>query len=348
MNWFRLALGLSFVVACSSGSSPGGGSGGTGGGPAGTGGTTVGTGGAGGVGVAATTPQAYKTCDQTNRVGGFVVDLKSNAGSTPFTAISGGAKGGVDPTAIWEEAAKDGDCRLMVGRMLVCNTPCPGGKLCAGSNMCIDEPLTQDTGTLTITGLAGPVSLMWISGQGYSGSLTNYPPAAPEVDIGLKTSGGKLPAISLAGRGIEPLQFAGTGLKVARNQPLAVSWTAPARNKSTRVRIKLDIAHHGGIAARIDCDVADTGSTAISATLVTKLMDRGLAGFPTISLTRQTSDATSVGPGCADFAVASEESRDIEVEGVVSCTQDGPCSPGDTGCKTCPTGMTCGKDLRCK
>jgi hypothetical protein len=282
------------------------------------------------------------------RVGGFVVDLKRNPGSTPFTAISGGVKGGVDPNAIWEETAKDGDCRLMAGRMLVCTTPCPGGKVCAGSNMCIDEPLTQDTGTLTITGLAGSMPLTWISGQGYYASLTSYPPAAPEADIALKTSGGKLPPVSLAGRGIEPLQFGGTGLKVARNQPLAVSWTAPAKNKSTRVRIKLDIAHHGGIAARIDCDVADSGSTTISAALVTKLMDRGLAGFPTISLTRLTADSTSGGPGCVDFAVASEESRDIEVEGVVSCTQDGPCSPGDTGCKTCPTGMTCGKDLRCK
>jgi len=340
-RWFPVALGLSSVVACSSGSSPGGAAGGTGGG-------LTGTGGSGGVGVEATTPQAYKACDQTNRLGGFVVDLESNAGSTPFSQIAGGVKGGVDPTAAWDEMAKDGDCRLMTGRMLVCNTPCTGEQTCAGSNMCIDQPKFQDTGTLTITGVAGAMPLAWKEGQGYYASLPNYPPAAPEVDIGLKTSGGKLPAIALAGRGIEPLQFAGTGLKVARNQPLAVSWTAPAKNKSTRVHIKLDIAHHGGIAARIDCDVADTGSTTISGALVTKLMDRGLAGFPTISLTRQTSDATSVGPGCADFAVASEESRDIEVEGVVSCTQDGPCSPGDTGCKTCPTGMTCGKDLRCK
>jgi len=35
----------------------------------------------------------------------------------------------------------------------------------------------------------------------------------------------------------------------------------------------LDIAHHGGIPARVECDVADTGAAAISAGLIGKLVE---------------------------------------------------------------------------
>ena len=140
---------------------------------------------------------------------------------------------------------------------------------------------------------------------------------------------------------------------MARSQPLAVTWTPSAKSKSARIYLKLDIAHHGGIAARINCDLADSGSVTIPASLVTKLMDRGLAGFPSITLTRRTVDSTIVGPGCVDFVVASEEAREVEVEGVISCntSEDKPtCTPEEVkdGCKQCPTGMKCGDGFRCK
>jgi hypothetical protein len=223
--------------------------------------------------------------------------------------------------------------------MLVCNTPCAGGMICAGANKCVAEPATQDLGTVTFSGLGAPVSLMLANFQ-YSGSLAAeapYPPFASEAEVRVQTGGGKYDAFTLAGRGLEPLEFAGTGLRVARGQPLAVSWKAPAKAGSTRVHLKLDIAHHGGISARLECDVADNGSTTIPAVLINQLMDRGVAGFPLLSLTRQTADSTTIAPGCVDFVVASEEARDIEVEGVVSCNQEHPCPAG----KICQTDLTC-------
>jgi hypothetical protein len=340
IRWSLLSLGiLALAMACSSGSSSG-----TGGGTGGTG-----TGGAGGGGAPAGPPLAYTPCDQARRVGGFSVELKRNEGSTPFTAVNGGVKNAVDPSAVWQQIDKDGDCRLLIGPN-PCAMSCPNGKVCSGANTCVDEPLTQDTGMLTVSGLSAPVSLMWLTGQGYSTSLTmGYPPAAPEAQIALKTGGGTTSPISLAGRGIEPLEFAGTGLRVARNQPLAVNWTASPKSKSARIHIKLDIAHHGGISARIECDVADSGSASISATLVGKLMDRGVAGFPSINLTRQTIDSTTIPAGCVELAVASNEERLVDVEGVISCNTEEPTCPAeDKECKACPTGMSCGKDARCK
>src|SRR3954466_1022015 len=137
-----------FVVACSSGSSSG--TGGSGGSPAGTGGT----------GVPAATALAYKPCDQAMRLGGLSVELKRNEGSTPYTAVTGAVKNAADPGAAWRELMKDGDCRLLVGAP-PCSAACESGKVCNGANACVAEPLTQDTGTLTVTGLSAAVSLMW-------------------------------------------------------------------------------------------------------------------------------------------------------------------------------------------
>jgi hypothetical protein len=331
-----LVLGL-FAVACSSAST--GGTGGEGGG-----GGTGGGGGGGTGGVAA--PLAYKPCDRASRLGGFSVSLKPNEGSTPFTAIGGGVKNAVDAMeATWHELAKDGDCRLITGKNLVCSQTCPDGQMCAGDNKCAAEPLTQDTGSLTVTGLPVPVSLPFdLSSGGYFYALpatAPYPPVAAETALALKTTGGKLQPFSLAGRGVEPLVFAGTGLKVMRDQPLTVTWTAPAKAGSARIHLGLDIGHHGGIAARIECDVADTGSTTVAAPLVTKLMDQGLAGFPAISLSRQTADSTTTAGGCVDFVVASDQERPVEVPGVVSCNSNSKCEADDTDCKDCPTGMSC-------
>jgi hypothetical protein len=343
-----LVLGfVAFGFACSSGS--GSGTGGSGGDGA--------TGGSGGS-AAGGTPLAYKPCDLAARLGGFSVQLVRNEGSTPFTDVTGAVKGAVDPTAVWREMAKEGDCRMMIGPA-PCSVACASGKVCGGASTCVDEPLTQDVGTVTVSGLGSPLTLMQLEPpappvytlqkQDATALQSRYPPFAPEAEVGIKTSGGKYPAISLAGRGIEPLEFAGRGLKVAHNQPLPITWTASAKNRSARIHIKLDIAHHGGISARIECDVADTGSTTISAALINKLMDQGVAGLPGIALTRQTVDSTTVPGGCVDFTVASEEAREIEVEGVISCTTtDATCPPDEMGCKACPAGKTCGRDFQCK
>jgi hypothetical protein len=339
----RLAFGLLACLACSSSSDPAASGGG--------GGSGAGAGGAGGSGGGGSTGTlAYKPCDPNNRAGLFSVSLVQSDDTPSFTAFQGGVKNGIDPTRAWDESAKEGDCRVLKGRMLVCSTPCAVGKVCAGSNMCVDEPTTQDTGTVTVTGLGATQTVSFIAGQGYYATLpagTAFPPFAPDAQVLLKSTGGKYPALSLAGRGVEPLEFAGTGLLIARGKPLAVSWTAPKKAGSSRIHVSMDIAHHGGIASRLECDVADTGSTTVPATLINKLLDQGMAGFPSINLTRQTLDSTMLAPGCVEFAVASARERSLDVEGVISCTGNPPCPDGEK-CTFCPMGQTCQTNLSCK
>jgi hypothetical protein len=170
-----------------------------------------------------------------------------------------------------------------------------------------------------------------------------YPPFASGAVIQLSASGGSLSAFTLAGRGITPLDFPAASLPVVRNQALTIHWTAPPSAESTQIFVRLDISHHGGGTARVECNVPDNGTMTIPAGLITQLVDRGTAGFPTLSLTRQTVDSKLIGAGCVDMVVASPVAREVEVAGSMTCNCDADhmaeCPTDDA--RPCPTGQTC-------
>ena len=130
----------------------------------------------------------------------------------------------------------------------------------------------------------------------------------------------------LAGLGIEPLKaVAGQTLNVEKDKPLTIKWVTPPANGAGRVHLQMDIAHHGGVAAEIHCDLPDTGSVTIPAPLITALIDKGAFGFPMVSLARRSTDSATVGPGCVEFNVAASIDLSLNVDGVVSCTTDAEC-----------------------
>jgi hypothetical protein len=73
--------------------------------------------------------------------------------------------------------------------------------------------------------------------------------------------------------------------------------------------------------------------------MVDRLLELGVAGFPTIILTRVASgSAVSGGPENVDFIVQQYVERAVEIDGLVSCNDS----------KLCPEGQTCQSDLTCK
>jgi hypothetical protein len=285
----------------------------------------------------------YKPCDPASRVGGFTLELvpPDPSVSKPGTAqVAGSIQNGVDASQLWVAQASEGDCKLLGLPIPFCDPACGSDKpICTAQNKCIAEPMPQDVGTVTLGGLASPATAMKTGAKYYSPINMPYPPYGPDAEIELRASGGVYKPFTLHGRGIAPLGFTGTGVKVFRNQPLAVHWTPPVDSSYDRIVISLDIGHHGGIAARIECDVADSGSTTIPTTLINKLLDKGTAGFPSINVKRRTVDSTTVGAGCADFVVASPVEAVIEVDGVVSCNDND---------LPCPGGKVCGRDYKCQ
>ena len=166
----------------------------------------------------------------------------------------------------------------------------------------------------------------------YQSQALPHPPCAEGEAVRLSADG-----FSAASTCITPLVLSSSDFSVVRQQGLALAWEGAAEPELTRIRIKLDVSHHGGKKGEIDCEVPDTGRFEIPAALVTALVDLGLAGYPTIVVTRVAA-ASSVEQPDVHFVIASSVEREVDT-GVQSCTADA----------NCPTGQRCNSDnLTCE
>jgi hypothetical protein len=146
-----------------------------------------------------------------------------------------------------------------------------------------------------------------------------------------------VPGFTIEGHGVAALNLTTSPIKLAKDAALALAWTAPSAPGS-EIHIKLDISHHGGSKGKLECDVPDTGSVSIEPTLMTKLLDLGAAGYPTIIVTRYHRDRATSIQGELAVVAASTVEKPVTVPGITSCT--------DT--TECPMGQTCQSDLTCR
>jgi hypothetical protein len=329
MKAVALALFVTLAVGC--GGSPAGpavsnkdagGSGGAGGGSGGSGGDSQDVG-ADGMG------------DSDAVLGSFLIDLVTKAPA--HAALLGIVKDGTQPQLIiWDDVATGGGCTLQAPRVPFCNPSCTNGLACIAGGQCVGYPTLQDVGTVTIKGIGSadlvinPVSLM------YSRDLP-YPPTDEGAPIEVDATGGKLGPFTIKSTGIAPLAFAGP-IPLESGKALSLTWTAPGMPELTRMQIKVDISHHGGTRGQILCDVPDDGALEIPEPLITKLISFGVAGFPSVTLSRVAIGWASVPGGRISLEVSSTAQVDVTIPGLISCT--------DT--TSCPTGKTCQPDQSCK
>lgn len=342
-----LTLAALLAAACSS-SSP---SSGTGGGSS-TGGTTASSTTTSGSGGSSTTGSGTGGAgDPTILVGSFVVRAKPpipgmGGPDTPgSTAVLGKIYDGPSPAAIvWQKGTKEGDCQLLTPKVPFCNTPCGGSAVCVADDTCEPYPLAHSAGEVTVSGLiseAGAVDIVMIpvanTYQPPVSAKLVYPAFAEGDTIKFAASGDYFAPFSVEAKGVAPLAIQSAAIKLDGAQPLALTWTAPAKPEISSIHIKLDISHHGGTKGMIECDTADTGSIQLSASLVKELLDLGVAGYPSIIVTRKSIGSATIKEGRVDAVVSSEVERAIEVAGLTSCTTDADCqSP-----QTCQSDLTC-------
>ncbi len=117
-----------------------------------------------------------------------------------------------------------------------------------------------------------------------------------------------------------------------------MTWTPPAAGAASKIALKLDISHHGGSKGKIECEVADSGSLTLSAAMMTRLLDLGAAGFPTVEVTRQATTHALATSGRVELMISSQVERPVTVPGVRSCTEDENCVAPET----CQSDLTCG------
>lgn len=254
--------------------------------------------------------------------GGVNVDLApaSDSGAGYTTVIARFFDGPTPEASPLKLDSELGDCKLWVPDFPFCSEPC-APDACTADEECTPYPSPLGVGTLTIEGL-GPVLTLQPSStmQVYQApSLANpacpagAPVTASASDLQLEAT--CIPQLELSGP--DPIT-------VMSGQAVKVSWVAAAAE--ARIRIGLDVAHHGGKKGEIDCDVPDTGSFEIPEPLVTKLVGLGVAGYPTINVTR-VSRAVDASRKEVQLLLSSNVVRAVDT-GVKSCQESSQCPQG--------------------
>jgi len=354
------ALAALAVVACGSSDNPensaaesGNSKGGAPASPAGGSGTAaavVTAAGGGGSSAGAAGSSADKQ-PNTGLHGAFTLSLNTareataTSSATPArTSFLGLVSDGAKPSPnSWVEEQSAGGCKLYTPVSPLCEPSCGSLAACVSDNMCVPYPKSQSVGTITLKGVgAAPVEMTPVGSsnnyQPKAGTALPYPPCAESDTLTLSVEGGMFEGFELQTKCIAPLEFQGP-IKLEKATPLKLSWQAPGDPTLARIEMRLNISHHGGSRGEIRCDVEDSGTLELPATMVDRLVELGVAGFPTIVLTRVSSGgAVSSGPENVAFLVQQYVERAVEIEGLVSCND----------MQLCPEGQTCQADLTCK
>jgi hypothetical protein len=326
-------------------SSDGGGTGGAGGTGGGTGGSTGGsggsTGGTGGSGALTT----YKVCDRDKSHGGFAISLNDDDPNPAlrYTGIGGKVMDGVEQVTQAKLVKEVGGCRILQPpEAFMCTPACDLGTQDCTPTGCKPKPHDKDLGKVTVSGLkTGSVELTHSAGlfsYDYLGMLP-HPGFDEGANLSLQATGkdGYGP-FTLKGWGVAPLVVPTAPVTVTRGQPVTLTWTPPSRPGPTRMFIDFSINRHGAIDSWLECTAEDTGSYTITGAMTEELFKNGVSGFPSVNLTRQSGDTTTVQNGCVQLLVTAPISRQLNVTGVVSCNSENPC-PGGKMCRddlTCP------------
>ncbi len=315
----------------------------TGGSDTGTGGTSTGgtsTGGsAGGAGNAGSGGMGSGNAPSTEEVvGNFRITLKDPTASRDgFTEVIGFVYEKPYPQElVWEETHTEGECQLSEPKVPFCDPACTGGSVCVESGDCVTPPVKKSLGDATVKGVrtaagATEFTMKPVAGNYQPGGDTGtipYESFAAGDTLSVTTTGGDFTPITLESTGIEPLVVTTPApVAVESGKPVSLAWEAGS-NPAAKLDIKLEISHHGGVKGMVTCQVPDTGSTEIPEQLVTELIALGVAGYPTVSLTRVTSDAASISAGRVELLVMSQQARPVQIPGLISCSEQEPCPDG--------------------
>lgn len=264
--------------------------------------------------------------------------------TTGSTSVIGKVNDAPTPsTIIWDEVKEEGPCRLEKPRAPFCEGGC-------GADVCVDDDVCQPYATghsvgevklsgVTVTGGGSELVLKEIakSYQPPAGTVFTYPPFAEGDAISVQAAGGDYSAFDLSAKGVAPVAFSSTDFELDEGKALELAWNGAMDPQSSQVHIKIDISHHGGSRGQIECDADDTGALTISAELMTELIKLGVAGFPSVILTRASRGSAKIEVGRVELAVSSKTERIVTVAGYESCTADSDCP--DDG--VCQADLTC-------
>lgn len=281
----------------------------------------------------------FTTCARARDVGGFTLELADD-----FTGLSGQVFDGVIAgnvlQATTEATLADGTCELLEAPALACEPACAAGSTCGLDGTCGPYPSAVSVGEVRTRGLALDLELTPTAPVYYytNPAALPHPGFAAGAGIELTAAGGSGEPFVLRGWGVTPIVPGATTVVAEAGAPLALTWQAPADAGPARVELTLNINGHGLVGSHLRCVALDDGAFEIPADLISTLFADGVSGFPTLRMTRRTSDVAEIDSGCVDLQVLSSVLVEVEIPGLQSCNVDEECTPP----ATCQADRTCG------
>ena len=280
------------------------------------------------VGDPATIPLAGE-CPLDRRFGGFSVDVLPD-----YSLVAGTVADAVNPITVLTPMAAQGDCRLLRRENPFCDPLCEAGQVCNLDEECVPFPSNQDLGRVTVGGLSADVVMQPVEpGRNYFDTQVPHPAFGPGDLIELRTWDTTFGAdVTLHGVGVEPISLGrDDAWTIFDGQDLHVTWNSAGDSLQSRIWVKLNIDQHGTTPVTLFCDLPDTGSADLPASLLSTLINFGVTGFPNATVARRTVDSADIGGGCMDFSVTSPTQPSVRVDGFIPCN-----GPPD-----CPKGQIC-------
>ncbi len=272
-------------------------------------------------------------CDLSEDFGGFVVEAYDE-----YSIVSGAIADGVVPITVLEVIGTDGDCQVKRRNNPFCDPACESGQTCDFDGSCIDYPVNQDLGTVTVLGLEVDVEMeAVVPGNTYFNTSLPHPAFTGGDLIELQMPGGTYGPITLFGVGVDELTANDEEWRVESGHDLIVSWDAPTGEiVRSEVTLRINIDQHGTSPSSVYCTFEDDGEGTVPSSIIQQLVEVGVSGFPSGQLGRRTADRADAGDGCADFEVSSRREVSVDVIGYTPCISS----------NDCPDGQTCNLELQ--
>lgn len=277
----------------------------------------------------------------TEVIGQFNISLneaRTDLGTPPSTTILGKIYDGPNPVPhVAVAIGSSGPCTVYRLAVPFCEGGCTKA-VCVAENTCQPYPQLISVGDVTVSGVLssdGSASIRLLgSNNSYRTSGDTHPvyPGFAEGDtIRLTATGGDDSPFTITAVGVAPLDVAVNSLTLSPHSALELAWTAATGIVSSTVNVNLNLSHHGGSKGYLQCQgVADSGALTIAADLMSQLIDLGVAGFPTLRITRESVGYAPIAAGRVAMVISSEFARTVSVDGFTSCETNADCAATQT------------------
>jgi hypothetical protein len=216
---------------------------------------------------------------------------------------------------VLEELETLGDCRLLKRVAPECTPECiPQSEQCSLDEVCLPWQVQQDVGTLYLAGLNFHVAMKPNKSNAYNeywngGGLTGDAIFDDGALIAAHAAEGMYGPFTLQGHGVAPVVMVDPPKYVHADEDLALEWETS--DGPGEIFVQVSLQNHATTPFTIKCLVEDSGSIAVPAAYVNKLLDALEEGTVAVTVQRRTVDAEDFKTGCIEFQVYSDWSEDL-------------------------------------